>query len=93
MLARQALFATISIVALAAATVAMPASAEEAPVADKAAPAPDTGPDTAPDTGDVVVVAAKTTRSATAITQSEIQKILPGVSPLKAIQTLSLIHI
>lgn len=88
MLARQALFATISIVVLAAATVAMPASAEETPVADKAAPAPDTGPATAPDTGDVVVVAAKTTRSATAITQSEIQKILPGVSPLKAIQTL-----
>ena len=35
-----------------------------------------------------VVVTAKTIRSATAITQSEIQKILPGVSPLKAVQTL-----
>jgi hypothetical protein len=35
-----------------------------------------------------IVVTAKTTRSATAIPQSEIQKILPGVSPLKAIQTL-----
>ena len=35
-----------------------------------------------------VVVTAKTIRSATAIAQSEIQKILPGVSPLKAVQTL-----
>jgi outer membrane receptor protein involved in Fe transport len=35
-----------------------------------------------------IVVTAKTTRSATAIPQVEIQKILPGVSPLKAIQTL-----
>ncbi|MBO9623826.1 MAG: TonB-dependent receptor plug domain-containing protein [Sphingomonas sp.] len=35
-----------------------------------------------------IVVTAKSTRSATAIPQSEIQKILPGVSPLKAIQTL-----
>jgi outer membrane receptor protein involved in Fe transport len=90
MLARQALFATISIVVLAAATVATAASAEETPVADKAAPA-DKAPsaDTAaPDTADVIVVAAKTTRSATAIQQDEIQKILPGVSPLKAIQTL-----
>lgn len=36
----------------------------------------------------IVVTAAKSTRSSTAIPQSEIQKILPGVSPLKAIQTL-----
>ncbi|MGV3769426.1 MAG: TonB-dependent receptor plug domain-containing protein, partial [Sphingobium phenoxybenzoativorans] len=35
-----------------------------------------------------IVVTAKSTRSATAIPQTEIQKILPGVSPLKAIQTL-----
>lgn len=35
-----------------------------------------------------IVVTAKATRSATAIPQSEIQKILPGVSPLKAVQTL-----
>ncbi len=35
-----------------------------------------------------IVVTAKVTRSATAIPQTEIQKILPGVSPLKAIQTL-----
>lgn len=35
-----------------------------------------------------IVVTAKSTRSATAIPAAEIQKILPGVSPLKAIQTL-----
>ena len=44
--------------------------------------------DSATDESDMIVVTAKTTRSATAIPQSEIQKILPGVSPLKAIQTL-----
>jgi iron complex outermembrane receptor protein len=40
--------------------------------------------------GDVsaIVVTAKATRSATALPQTEMQKILPGVSPLKAIQTL-----
>ena len=44
--------------------------------------------DSATDDGSTIVVNAKSTRSATAIPQSEIQKILPGVSPLKAIQTL-----
>ncbi|HUD30956.1 MAG TPA: TonB-dependent receptor plug domain-containing protein [Novosphingobium sp.] len=38
--------------------------------------------------GAIIVTGAKTTRSATAISEAEIQKILPGVSPLKAIQTL-----
>ncbi len=37
---------------------------------------------------DVVVTAARTTRSAVAIGGVEIQKILPGVNPLKAIETL-----
>ncbi|MDB5726306.1 MAG: TonB-dependent receptor [Novosphingobium sp.] len=36
----------------------------------------------------IVVTATKSTRSVSAIPQAEIQKILPGVSPLKAIQTL-----
>ena len=40
------------------------------------------------DASTIIVTAAKTTRSATAITGPEIQKILPGISPLKAIQTL-----
>ncbi|CAN5737307.1 TonB-dependent receptor [soil metagenome] len=44
--------------------------------------------DTASDDTSTIIVTAKSTRSATAIPQSEIQKILPGVSPLKAIQTL-----
>jgi outer membrane receptor protein involved in Fe transport len=44
--------------------------------------------DTASDDASTIIVTAKSTRSATAIPQSEIQKILPGVSPLKAIQTL-----
>jgi len=35
-----------------------------------------------------IMVTAKSTRSSTSIPQSEIQKILPGISPLKAIQTL-----
>ena len=40
------------------------------------------------DPGQTIIVTAKATRSATAIPGTEIQKILPGVSPLKAIQTL-----
>lgn len=46
------------------------------------------GSDAATDDMSAIVITAKQTRSATAIPQSEIQKILPGVSPLKAIQTL-----
>ena len=37
---------------------------------------------------EVVVTVARTTRSAVAIAGSEAQKILPGIAPLKAIQTL-----
>ncbi|CAN7351953.1 TonB-dependent receptor [Phenylobacterium sp. LjRoot225] len=37
---------------------------------------------------EVVVTSARTTRSAVALESREIQKILPGASPLKAIQTL-----
>ena len=59
---------------------AAPAAAVDAPTADAAAEGGDA------DT--VVVTGAKATRSATTISQAEIQKILPGVSPLKAIQTL-----
>ena len=44
--------------------------------------------DAAPDASSTIMVTAKQTRSATALSQAEIQKILPGVSPLKAIQTL-----
>ena len=50
---------------------------------------PATGENAPENAGDgSILVTAKQTRSATAIPASEIQKILPGVSPLKAIQTL-----
>ena len=49
---------------------------------------PDASDSVVADDSQTIVVTAKQTRSATAIPQAEIQKILPGVSPLKAIQTL-----
>jgi iron complex outermembrane receptor protein len=49
-------------------------------------PAPAAGDATA--VSDVVVTMARTTRSSVVLAGSEMQKILPGVSPLKAIQTL-----
>ena len=39
-------------------------------------------------TSEVVVTAVRTTRSAVALEAQEVQKIMPGASPLKAIQTL-----
>lgn len=50
--------------------------------------APATEAEDAASGGAIIVTGAKSTRSATAISDVEIQKILPGVSPLKAIQTL-----
>jgi len=38
--------------------------------------------------GDTIIVTGHNTRSVTQVTEVEIQKVLPGVSPLKAIQTL-----
>ena len=73
-----------SLLALAGALLA----ADMAPAADPApAPAASDLP-AVDDSASTIVVTAKQTRSATAIPQTEIQKILPGVSPLKAIQTL-----
>ncbi|TVV73853.1 TonB-dependent receptor [Sphingomonas solaris] len=66
-------------------------------VATGPARAADTAPaiDTAADVGtgdaagsDTIVVTGRTTRSVTQVTALDIQKVLPGVSPLKAIQTL-----
>jgi hypothetical protein len=54
-------------------------AADTAAAADSAAPA---------SVDEVVVTVTKTTRSAVALAAPEIQKILPGVSPLKAIETL-----
>lgn len=55
---------------------------------DAAADADSEAADSADGAGAIIVSGAKSTRSATAISEAEIQKILPGVSPLKAIQTL-----
>ena len=71
----HSLRATLSLAALIVASQAGIARAEDA--APAAAPV-----------ADQIVVTAKPTRSATAVTAVEIQKILPGVSPLKAIETL-----
>ena len=49
---------------------------------------PEADQSTPPSAVDSVVVTARTTRSAVALTAPEIQKILPGVNPLKAIRTL-----
>lgn len=56
--------------------------------ATDASDAPAAQGDASADEAATVIVTGKSTRSATAIPQAEIQKILPGVSPLKAIQTL-----
>jgi outer membrane receptor protein involved in Fe transport len=53
-----------------------------------ASPSPADGAETAAaNTGDIVVT-AQSTRSVTQVTGSEIQKIMPGTAPLRAIQTL-----
>ena len=87
--------AHVSLAALACASLSATAvraadPAAAAPAATAIADAP-AGGDAAADgdsAGTIIVTGAKSTRSATAIPQAEIQKILPGVSPLKAIQTL-----
>ena len=72
---------TASRVALATALIAAtPAFAQTADVKPNEAPSDQPL--------DIVVTATKATRSATTLPGTEIQKILPGVSPLKAIETL-----
>ncbi|HEX7822488.1 MAG TPA: TonB-dependent receptor [Sphingobium sp.] len=44
--------------------------------------------DSAGEGADAIVVTARTTRSVTQVVGVEIQKVLPGISPLKALQTL-----
>lgn len=71
----------LSLGALAVATlVAVPAFADEAPAVS--------GGDGADEGSAIVVTAAKTTRTATQLSGIEIQKVLPGASAFKAIQTL-----
>lgn len=77
-------FGTVALAAVAAALAASPIRAQASARPTPLQPSP--GEPSVHDSS--IVVTAKATRSATAISQSEIQKILPGVSPLKAIQTL-----
>jgi len=78
---RTMLLSAVAPVALAAPALAqggaVSASASDLDVSDAAAAE-----------GAQIIVTANRTRSATAVTGVEIQNILPGVSPLKAIQTL-----
>lgn len=70
-------------VAMLSLVAASPAFAEDAP----STPVPaDAGEGS--DGGDTIVVTGRVTRSVTQVTNVEIQKVLPGISPLKAIQTL-----
>ena len=73
-----------SLIALATLLCAAPAFAEDGAAALADAGASDASGD---DSG-VIVVTGRQTRSVTSLPGPEIQKILPGVSPLKAIQTL-----
>jgi outer membrane receptor protein involved in Fe transport len=86
---------TVSLLALTIASLAPAVHAADradavpaAVPADAGAPADGADAGDMGDAGTVVVTGAKITRSATTIAQAEIQKILPGASPLKAIQTL-----
>lgn len=79
--------------ALATLSPAHAAEAEAAPAAPNPAPAPEAATRSAADGGiemttPIVVSVGKTTRTATELAGTEIQKILPGVSALGAIQTL-----
>ena len=82
----HSLRASLSPIALIAASHCVLAHAAEAVLVADAAPVADAGPVVG--SGEAIIVTAKQTRSATAVTSAEIQKILPGVSPLKAIETL-----
>ena len=76
------LLAGVSNVANAATPDAAPA-----PVPGEPAAAPAAQPDDSAPT-DILVTARRSTRSVTQLDSTEIQKILPGINPLKAIQTL-----
>lgn len=74
---------------LAGATSLALLSAAPAFAADADAPAAaDADADASADGSSDIIVTGRTTRSVTQVTNVEIQKILPGISPLKALQTL-----
>ena len=78
---------TTSLLALAGALLVAQAAHAQTADAPAADPAPAAGGE-APDDISAIVITAKSVRSSTTLPAAEIQKILPGVSPLKAIQTL-----
>ena len=84
------LLLSASRMALAAAALLSAASALAAPDTAPAAPAAEAPADAGEeaDGGGQIIVTGRQTRSAVTLEGPEIQKILPGVSPLKAIQTL-----
>ena len=97
--ARPALLALSAGLALSAATAAAARAADPAPAAAAAVPAADpAAPQAAADSAartaaavrssEVVVVSRGSTRSAVSLGGPEIQKILPGLSPLQALETL-----
>ncbi|WP_156677754.1 TonB-dependent receptor [Sphingomonas profundi] len=79
-----------SILALALASTATGAYAADLPAAPADAATAGDAADTAADDGNdnAIIVTGRTTRSVVTLDGPEIQKILPGISPLKAIQTL-----
>ncbi len=83
---RQQSATWLASVATLALLAAAPARAADA-VADAVAAVPADSA-AADDSADTIIVTGRTTRSVTQVTGPEIQKILAGVSPLKAIQTL-----
>ncbi len=87
---RRLLFAAAAASAFSLHGAALAAQASDAPQPDaaQAQTAQTQAAQTQAAPAEVVVTAAKTTRSAVAIGAVEIQKILPGVNPLKAIETL-----
>lgn len=84
---------TSSLLALAGALFCAQAAAAQTAPATSGGPSDDQEQAADPaaatsDAASTIVITARSTRSSTTLPGSEIQKILPGVSPLKAIQTL-----
>jgi hypothetical protein len=74
--------------ALSVLTLVGAANAAETPAASAAAPAATDAPHEGTEVSDVIVTVAKATRSSVALAGIETQKVLPGINPLKAIETL-----
>ncbi len=87
--ASPSLFLRPSLIALAAAALcASLAHAEEVPAMADAPPAPAIQDTTPAGTIATVEISTRKTRSSVALSGTEIQKVLPGVNPLKALQAL-----